>query len=181
MNRHCARAMVLESARKPNTALSCTTRATSAIWASAPTRLSVMAITVAPAWLASECTGEIRLVRVLPDWHGPSLAIHAVWSSGKLRGKAISDVYEMAVGDAAAFFTDAAAQCLGLAVAKAAPVIGDGVEAGFGHGFHLAVPHAVVADPGMEENDGKALARLAAGEDGAIQLDCEIFHHGESG
>jgi len=43
---------------------------------------------LAPAWLASECTGEIRLVRVLPDWHGPSLAIHAVWSSGKLRGKA---------------------------------------------------------------------------------------------
>jgi DNA-binding transcriptional LysR family regulator len=43
---------------------------------------------LAPAWLASECTGEIRLVRVLPDWHGPSLPIHAVWSSGKLRGKA---------------------------------------------------------------------------------------------
>ncbi|MDP1556544.1 MAG: LysR family transcriptional regulator, partial [Hyphomonas sp.] len=42
----------------------------------------------APAWLASECTGEIRLVRVLPDWHGPSLPIHAIWSSGKLRGKA---------------------------------------------------------------------------------------------
>ncbi|MBA3069524.1 MAG: LysR family transcriptional regulator [Hyphomonas sp.] len=43
---------------------------------------------LAPAWLASECTGEIRLVRVLPDWMGPSLSIHAVWSSGKLRGKA---------------------------------------------------------------------------------------------
>lgn len=43
---------------------------------------------LAPAWLASECTGEIRLVRVLPDWQGPSLPIHAVWSSGKLRGKA---------------------------------------------------------------------------------------------
>ena len=43
---------------------------------------------LAPAWLASECTGEIRLVRVLPDWIGPSLPIHAVWSSGKLRGKA---------------------------------------------------------------------------------------------
>lgn len=43
---------------------------------------------LAPAWLASECTGEIRLVRVLPEWHGPSLPIHAVWSSGKLRGKA---------------------------------------------------------------------------------------------
>jgi DNA-binding transcriptional LysR family regulator len=42
---------------------------------------------LAPAWLASECSGEIRLVRVLPDWHGPSLPIHAVWSSGKLRGK----------------------------------------------------------------------------------------------
>lgn len=43
---------------------------------------------LAPAWLASECTGEIRLVRVLPEWHGPSLPIHVVWSSGKLRGKA---------------------------------------------------------------------------------------------
>lgn len=43
---------------------------------------------LAPAWLASECTGEVRLVRVLPDWHGPSLPIHAIWSSGKLRGKA---------------------------------------------------------------------------------------------
>ncbi len=47
-----------------------------------------LGLMLAPAWLASECTGEIRLVRVLPDWHGPSLSIHAVWSSGKLRGKA---------------------------------------------------------------------------------------------
>lgn len=47
-----------------------------------------LGIFMAPAWLASECTGEIRLVRVLPDWIGPSLPIHAVWSSGKLRGKA---------------------------------------------------------------------------------------------
>ncbi len=43
---------------------------------------------LAPAWLASECTGAQRLVRVLPDWQGPSLPIHAVWTSGKLRGKA---------------------------------------------------------------------------------------------
>jgi len=47
-----------------------------------------LGLLLAPAWLASDCTGEIRLVRVLPDWHGPSLPIHAVWSSGKLRGKA---------------------------------------------------------------------------------------------
>ncbi|MEQ9506090.1 MAG: LysR family transcriptional regulator [Hyphomonas sp.] len=47
-----------------------------------------LGLMLAPAWLASECTGEIRLVRVLPDWHGPSLPIHAIWSSGKLRGKA---------------------------------------------------------------------------------------------
>lgn len=47
-----------------------------------------LGILLAPAWLASECFGGSRLVRVLPDWSGPSLAIHAVWSSGKLRGKA---------------------------------------------------------------------------------------------
>lgn len=47
-----------------------------------------LGIFLAPAWLASECFGDHRLVRVLPDWEGPSLQIHAVWSSGKLKGKA---------------------------------------------------------------------------------------------
>lgn len=47
-----------------------------------------LGILLAPAWLASECFGDHRLVRVLPDWQGPSLTIHAVWTSGKLRGKA---------------------------------------------------------------------------------------------
>lgn len=46
-----------------------------------------LGIFLAPAWLASECVGDSRLVRILPDWSGPSLSIHAVWSSGKLRGK----------------------------------------------------------------------------------------------
>ena len=47
-----------------------------------------LGIFLAPAWLASECFGDQRLVRVLPDWQGPSLPIHAIWTSGKLRGKA---------------------------------------------------------------------------------------------
>lgn len=47
-----------------------------------------LGILLAPAWLASECFGDHRLVRVLPEWSGPSLPIHAVWTSGKLRGKA---------------------------------------------------------------------------------------------
>lgn len=47
-----------------------------------------LGILMAPVWLASECFGGARLVRVLPEWSAPSLLIHAVWTSGKLRGKA---------------------------------------------------------------------------------------------
>jgi len=47
-----------------------------------------LGILLAPGWLAASCVGARQLVRVLPDWCGPNLAVHAVWSSGKLRGKA---------------------------------------------------------------------------------------------
>lgn len=47
-----------------------------------------LGIFLAPAWLASEYVSAGQLVRVLPDWCGPNLSVHAVWSSGKLRGKA---------------------------------------------------------------------------------------------
>lgn len=61
-----------------------------------------LGIMLAPAWLASECFGDQRLVRVLPEWQGPSLSIHGVWTSGKLRGKArlFVDHIEPAIADA---------------------------------------------------------------------------------
>lgn len=61
-----------------------------------------LGILLAPAWLASECFGDHRLVRVLPEWSGPSLLIHAVWTSGKLRGKArlFIDHVEPAIAEA---------------------------------------------------------------------------------
>ncbi len=45
-------------------------------------------ILLAPSWLVSDCVGDGKLVRILQDWTAPSLPIHCVWTSGKLRGKA---------------------------------------------------------------------------------------------
>ena len=47
-----------------------------------------LGILLAPSWLINDCVTGGRLVRVLPDWHAPDLPVHAVWTSGKLRGKA---------------------------------------------------------------------------------------------
>jgi len=42
----------------------------------------------APDWLVCSDANEGRLVRVLPEWTGTPLPVNAVWTSGKLRGKA---------------------------------------------------------------------------------------------
>jgi DNA-binding transcriptional LysR family regulator len=42
----------------------------------------------APDWLVCGDATEGRLVRVLPEWTGTPLPVNAVWTSGKLRGKA---------------------------------------------------------------------------------------------
>jgi len=42
----------------------------------------------APDWLVCADAVEGRLQRVLPDWTGTPLPVNAVWTSGKLRGKA---------------------------------------------------------------------------------------------
>ncbi|MNU08209.1 hypothetical protein D3C72_2541470 [compost metagenome] len=34
----------------------------------------------------------------------------------------------------------------------------------FSHGHHLLAPHALVADPGMQEHHGQPLAQLPAGK-----------------
>jgi len=47
-----------------------------------------LGIILAPGWLVCEDVRAGRLTRVLPSWSGPDLAIHCVWSSGRLRGKA---------------------------------------------------------------------------------------------
>lgn len=43
---------------------------------------------LAPDWLICDAANVGQLVRVLPDWSGPPLAVHCVWTSGRLRGKA---------------------------------------------------------------------------------------------
>ncbi|MEL6244852.1 MAG: LysR family transcriptional regulator [Pseudomonadota bacterium] len=47
-----------------------------------------LGIILAPDWLVADevCSG--RLKAVLPTWSVPGLAIHCVWTSGKLKGKA---------------------------------------------------------------------------------------------
>lgn len=50
--------------------------------------LDGLGLFLAPDWLVCEDANAGRLVRVLPDWEGTPLPIHAVWTSGKLRGKA---------------------------------------------------------------------------------------------
>lgn len=50
--------------------------------------LDGLGLFLAPDWLVCEDANAGRLVRVLPDWEGEPLAVHAVWTSGKLRGKA---------------------------------------------------------------------------------------------
>lgn len=47
-----------------------------------------LGILLAPNWLVSDCVGAGKLVRVLPDWDHDPLLVSAVWTSGKLRGKA---------------------------------------------------------------------------------------------
>ncbi|MEM1106913.1 MAG: LysR family transcriptional regulator [Pseudomonadota bacterium] len=50
--------------------------------------LDGLGVFYAPDWLVCGEAEGGRLVRVLPDWTGTPLAVHAVWTSGKLRGKA---------------------------------------------------------------------------------------------
>ncbi len=47
-----------------------------------------LGILLAPNWLVREAVSRGELVRVLPEWNGDPSPLHAVWSAGKLRGKA---------------------------------------------------------------------------------------------
>jgi DNA-binding transcriptional LysR family regulator len=47
-----------------------------------------LGILLGPNWLVREAAGRGELVRVLPEWTGEPSPLHAVWSAGKLRGKA---------------------------------------------------------------------------------------------
>lgn len=47
-----------------------------------------LGIFLAPNWLVSDCVNHGKLVRILPEWSAAPSPVHAVWSSGKLRGKA---------------------------------------------------------------------------------------------
>jgi hypothetical protein len=40
------------------------------------------------------------------------------------------------------------------------------------------VPHAVVADPGMKEDNRQAVPDFNAGQHGSIEFDVEFFNHG---
>jgi DNA-binding transcriptional LysR family regulator len=45
-------------------------------------------VMLGPNWLVREAAARGDLVRILPDWTGTPTPLHAVWSAGKLRGKA---------------------------------------------------------------------------------------------
>jgi DNA-binding transcriptional LysR family regulator len=47
-----------------------------------------LGILLGPNWLVREAVSRGELVRVLPEWNGDPSPLHAVWSAGKLRGKA---------------------------------------------------------------------------------------------
>ena len=47
-----------------------------------------LGILLGPNWLVREAARRGELVRVLPEWTGEPSPLHAVWSAGKLRGKA---------------------------------------------------------------------------------------------
>ncbi len=47
-----------------------------------------LGILLGPNWLVREAASRDELVRVLPEWTGEPSPLHAVWSAGKLRGKA---------------------------------------------------------------------------------------------
>lgn len=47
-----------------------------------------LGILLGPNWLVREAARRGELVRILPDWSGDPTPLHAVWSAGKLRGKA---------------------------------------------------------------------------------------------
>lgn len=47
-----------------------------------------LGILLGPNWLVRDAAGRGELVRVLPEWTGEPSPLHAVWSAGKLRGKA---------------------------------------------------------------------------------------------
>ncbi|MEO0818202.1 MAG: LysR family transcriptional regulator [Pseudomonadota bacterium] len=50
--------------------------------------LDGLGVFYAPDWLVCRDAMEGKLVRVLPEWTGSPLPVNAVWTSGKLRGKA---------------------------------------------------------------------------------------------
>jgi DNA-binding transcriptional LysR family regulator len=47
-----------------------------------------LGILLGPNWLVRDAASRGELVRVLPEWIGEPSPLHAVWSAGKLRGKA---------------------------------------------------------------------------------------------
>ena len=47
-----------------------------------------LGILLGPNWLVRDAAARGELVRVLPEWTGEPSPLHAVWSAGKLRGKA---------------------------------------------------------------------------------------------
>jgi len=47
-----------------------------------------LGILLGPNWLVRDAASRGELVRVLPEWAGEPSPLHAVWSAGKLRGKA---------------------------------------------------------------------------------------------
>ena len=47
-----------------------------------------LGILLGPNWLVRDAAARGELVRVLPEWSGEPSPLHAVWSAGKLRGKA---------------------------------------------------------------------------------------------
>ena len=57
-----------------------------------------LGILLAPSWLVDDCVTGGQLVRVLPGWSAPDMPVHAVWTSGKLRGKA--KLFAEYIGDA---------------------------------------------------------------------------------
>src|SRR5690606_20282994 len=54
--------------------------------------------------------------------------------------------------------------------AIAAPVVGNGAPAHLGRQSHLLLPHAVVADAGVQKHDGQSLAERHAGQHGATRF-----------
>ncbi|MNL50521.1 hypothetical protein D3C87_1735460 [compost metagenome] len=61
----------------------------------------------------------------------------------------------------------------GLAIT--APIIGNCMPAGIGDRLHLVEPHALVADPSMQEHDGQTVALLQPGQRSAANIDRKRF------